>query len=180
MNSNIKKNRDIALSNFEIDNILHGQTKVLTYSVLNRIHDINELLEPYKNFILLFMSKMNYGHWTCILKHPDKIEFFDPYGGNSNFPDTVLDKIDPDIKKNTHQDYPYLSMLLYDSGYPIEYNNYPFQKHQNDIKTCGRHCIVRVLLKDLNLDQYYNFMSDLSKQYNMNFDDIVTLITMNI
>ncbi len=174
----IKRNEDIALSNREIDQILKGKTKILTYTVLTRFNNINQLLEPYKNFVLLFMSKLNYGHWTCVLKHPNKIEFFDPYGGMMNFPDAVLDKIDPDIRNQTKQNYPYLTKLLYDSGYPIEYNNYRFQELSRNIKTCGRHCICRILLKNLELDQYYQFMHSLSKQYNMTYDEIVTLITM--
>jgi hypothetical protein len=176
----IKKNEDIALSNYEIDKKLDGKTKVLKYSALRRFNNINDLLEPYKNFILLFMSKPNYGHWTCVLKHSNKIEYFDPYGGQSNYPDTILDKIDNNIKKETNQNYPYLTKLLYNSNYPIEYNNYRFQEMGNSIKTCGRHCIVRILLKDLELEEYYNFMHNLSKSYKMNYDEIVTIITMKI
>jgi hypothetical protein len=172
----IEEDRNIALSNYQINDILHGKTNILTYSALHKIKDINELLEPYKNFILLYMSKPNYGHWICVLKHPDRIEFFDPYGGN-NIPDQELDSIKNDVKEITYQNYPYLSELIYKSGMPIEYNNYRFQEHNPDIKTCGRHCIVRVLFKNLLLDNYYDLMTLLSHKYNMNYDNLVTFIT---
>jgi len=175
----LKKYEDIALTNYEIDRILEGKTKILTYTNLPRFNNINQLLEPFKNFILLYLTKPNYGHWVCVLKHPDRIEFFDPYGGN-NIPDNELDMIDHNVKKITNQDYPYLSKLLYDSGYPIEYNNYQFQEHANDINTCGRHCIVRVLFKHLLLDEYYDHMNQLCKKYNMNYDELVTYITTNM
>lgn len=175
----LKKMEDYPLTNHDIDNILKGQTKVLTYKQLPQFKNINQLLEPYKNFIMLYLAKPNYGHWTCVLKHPDRIEFFDPYGGNNNIPDTVLDKIDVNVRNTTNQNYPYLSRLLDQSRYPIEYNNYQFQQHKSDIKTCGRHCIVRVLFKNLLLDDYYKLMTSLCHKLGLNYDQLVTLITEN-
>lgn len=169
----------IALSNYEINNILKDQTKILTYKALPQFNNIDQLLEPYKNFIMLYMSRPNFGHWTCVLKHPDRIEFFDPYGGK-NTPDNELNMIKDDVKQITNQDYPYLSQLLYDSGYPIEYNNYQFQEHGQGINSCGRHCIVRCLFKNLLLDEYYEMMNQLCKKFNMNYDQLVTYITTNI
>ena len=125
---------------------------------------------------MLYMSKPNYGHWICVIKHLDRIEFFDPYG-EPNLPDEELKLINDDVKNITNQNYPYLSKLLYNSNYPIEYNNYPFQEHNLDIKTCGRHCIVRILFKNLLLDEYYNLMSWLSINSGLNYDQLVTYIT---
>jgi len=178
--SGIDDDIDHALTNHEVDNILQGQTKVLTYKQLPQFTDINQLLEPYKNFIILYLWDPSYGHWNCILKHPDRIEFFDPYGGDHNIPDKNLDKVNDHVKKITNQDQPYLTKLLYDANMPIEYNNYKFQKLADDIKTCGRHCIVRVLFKDLLLDDYYQFMTYLCEKNNMNYDELVTHITTNI
>ena len=172
----MNEKQKIALSNYEVNDILKDKTKILTYQYLNKIDNINELLEPYKNFILLYLSKPKFGHWVCVLKHPDRIEFFDPYGGTYE-PDVELDEIDNHIKKITNQDFPYLSQLIYDSRYPVEFNNYQFQQYGDDIQTCGRHCIMRVLLKDLLLDDYYEFMNELSRKFNINFDQIVTIVS---
>lgn len=172
----LEDDANVALTNYEIDDILGGETKVLTYKNLPQFSDIDQILEPYKNFIMLYMWRPNYGHWICVLKHPDRIEFFDPYG-EPNEPDTELDKVPDDVKEITNQDYPYLSKLIYDSGLPIEYNNYPFQELHEDIKTCGRHCVVRVLFKQLLLDEYYDMMNAISEQTGLNYDQIVTLIT---
>jgi hypothetical protein len=175
----MKNKKSIALSNYNINNILKNNTIILTYSQLSRFNNIYDLLKYFDHFILLYLSKLNFGHWVCVINHPDRIEFFDPYGG-SNIPDSQLDKINKLVKYETNQDYPYLSKLLYESEKAIEYNNYQFQEKKNDINTCGRHCIVRVLLKNMLLDDYYKYMNKLSKYYNLNFDDIVTLITENI
>lgn len=175
----IDEDQEIALSNYEINDILKDKTKILTYKALPQFNNINQILEPYKNFIMLYMSKPNYGHWCCVLKHPDRIEFFDPYGGK-NTPDEELNMINDEVKGITNQDYPYLSQLLYNSGYPIEYNDHQFQEHGQGINTCGRHCIVRVLFKDLLLDDYYELMSYLCTKLNMNYDQLVTYITTNI
>lgn len=179
LNEKIANDEATALSNYEIDQILNGKTKILTYNILPHIGNIKELLEPYKNFILLYMTEPNYGHWVCILKHPDRIEFFDPYGGK-NIPDKELDVIKDHVKEITNQDFPYLSKLIYESGLPIEYNNYQFQQYNKDIKTCGRHCIVRVIFKNLLLDDYHKLMTLLKNKYNLTYDQIVTLITSNM
>lgn len=176
---NIENHESIALSNYEINNILNDKTKILTYKALPQFNDINQILEPYKNFIMLYMSRPNYGHWICVIKHPDRIEFFDPYGGK-NTPDEELNMINDEVKEITNQNYPYLSQLLYDSNYPIEYNNYKFQEHKKGINTCGRHCIVRVLFKKLLLDDYHDLMTHLCNKLNMNYDQLVTYITVNI
>ena len=175
----IEEDKNIALTNFEIDRILNGKTKILTYKQLPKVNNINELLEPYKNFIMLYMSKPNYGHWCCVIKHPDRIEFFDPYG-EPNIPDKELDMINDNVKEITNQNYPYLTKLLYKSGFPIEYNNYPFQEHDRNIKTCGRQCIVRVIFKNLLLDDYYELMNALSKETGLNYDQLVTYITTKL
>lgn len=175
----IKEDENIALTNFEIDRILNGKTKILTYKQLPQFDNINELLEPYKNFIMLYMSQPNYGHWCCVIKHPDRIEFFDPYG-DPNIPDEELNQISNKVKEITNQNYPYLTKLLYESGLPIEYNNYQFQEHDRNIKTCGRQCIVRVLFKNLLLDDYYELMTQLCNKLNMNYDQLVTYITTKL
>lgn len=173
---NISINEEKALSNFDINNLLEGKTKVLTYKSLPYFRNINQLLEPYKNFVLLYMSSNNFGHWCCIIKHHDRIEFFDPYGGK-NIPDKELDSINDKIKNITNQNYPYLTKLLYDTGYPIEYNNYEFQQHGRDINTCGRHCAVRIFFKNLLLDEYYELMRKISQKTNLSYDKIVTIMT---
>jgi hypothetical protein len=62
--------------------------KIITYSSLNDFNDINELLPKDKDYtFLLIEDSPNKGHWVCVSKYGDVVEFFDSYGGQ---PDSQL------------------------------------------------------------------------------------------
>lgn len=172
----MEKLKKESLSNYDIFNKMKKQIRILTYPELLKYDDINKVLSPHKCFIILYMSKKNYGHWCCVIKHKNKIEFFDPYG--DYMPDDELENINKEFKKESNQDYPYLTYLLYKSKYPIEYNNYNYQKYDYDIRTCGRHCLVRASLKNMELEEYNELMKKIKKDLKMSYDDIVTLLTI--
>ena len=104
------------------------------------------------------------------------MNFFNSYGG---LPDGSLDNIDKYFRKQTDQDYPYLSRLLYNSEYELNYNEFQFQKKGKNIKTCGRHCVVRALLKQLNIYEYKEFLDKLCDTFGIerDYDYLVTLLT---
>lgn len=178
MLNKIKELSNTPLSGYDIAMRLKGKTKVMTYKELKKHRTIEELLYPYNNCIILYITKKNYGHWTCILEHDDRIEFYDPY--KDYLPDDELNEIDENIKMETGQDRPYLLKLLYNSNKEIEYNNYDFQKWDKNIKTCGHHCICRIIFKDFKLDEYYEIMRNLCKEYNLTMDNLVSYIILNM
>ena len=166
----IKRYRNIALSNTDIENILDGKVNIVVYPELTDYDTIDELLGPYGSCIMLYETKPSYGHWCCINKiNHNTVEFFDPY---SSYPDDNLDHITTKFRKESNQFFPYLTLLLYNSGYNIDYNEFQFQKHANDIKSCGRWCCLRVMLKYLPLQEFAQiFMRP-------DGDDFVTFLTM--
>jgi hypothetical protein len=172
----VKKYEDIALSNHDILQLLDGKANIVLYPNLHKYDNIDQLLEPYGAFVLLFEAKPKYGHWTCIFKlDNDTLEFFNPYGG---FPDNSLRHIPDGFKRQSYQNHTYLSALLFKSPYELTYNEHKFQKLKKNIRTCGRHCVFRLLCRWMSLKQYYDFLVDISKQLNMNFDQLVTFFTM--
>lgn len=172
----INEYQKVSLSNHDISKLLHGQTNIFTYPQLSNFNNIEEVLEPYNCCVILYMTKKNYGHWCCLTQHKDRISFFDPYGGQ-NLPDEELKNIPEHFRRESGQDFPHLSYLLYNSGYPIEYNNYKFQKHKQDTNTCGRHCINRIRNRHLNIDQYYEMMKGEANRLGIDYDQLVTLNT---
>lgn len=55
---------------------------IIVYNNLNDIDDISEVLPNNKSyFFLLIEDSPNKGHWVCVNKLNNKIEFFDSYGG---------------------------------------------------------------------------------------------------
>lgn len=172
----IKKYEDVALSNKDILCLLNDKANIVLYPNLYKYNNIDELLQPYGAFVLLFEAKPKYGHWTCVFKVDNRtLEFFNPYGG---FPDDALERIPQDFSLVSNQNHTYLSKLFIESPYNLTYNQYPFQKEEEDIRTCGRHCVVRLLCRQMTLDGYYVFMRQLSQILNMDFDEIVTILTM--
>src|SRR5208282_3443963 len=139
---------------------------------------IDQLLSPFGCCILLFEAKKDYGHWTAIIKRNNVIEFFNSYGGdNSGLPDAALSMINPEFRIISNQIFPYLTKLMYDSPYELNYNEFRFQKKGQSIRTCGRHCVIRCLCKNMNIYQYKDFLDKLCNYYNTDYDGIVTILT---
>lgn len=149
----IKKYENIPLSNFDLLKLANNEANLILYSQLKNVNNIQEILGDYRACFILFEIKKGYGHWCLLFELPDgSLEFFNPYGG---YPDDSLDYIDTDFRKKSNQYHSYLSELLYKSDYILTYNEYAFQKHKDNIKTCGRWCAVRLLFRKLSLLDFY-------------------------
>jgi hypothetical protein len=171
----IKHYENVALSNMDLIKMLDGKAKVVIYPDLIKYKNIDQVLGKYGACFLLFEAKPKYGHWCCLFKTDEnKIEFFNPYGG---YPDDSLDFIPMHFRQMTDQLYPILSLLLLGSKYKLEYNQYPFQMKAKDVKTCGRHCVCRLLCRHLSLNEYKRFLDFMSSKLHLNYDGIVALIT---
>ncbi len=174
----IKIYQDIALSDKEVLKLINGRANLILYPDLYKYHSIDEVLGKYGACIILFEAQPKYGHWCCIFKVSDNLlEFFNPYGG---YPDDTLNNIPIDFRKISHQEQPHLSLLMLDSPYDLSYNEFRFQKHGADIKTCGRWCAVRLAFRFLSLDEFYDMIKQLTKKLKMTGDELVTLLTMYI
>lgn len=151
--------------------------KIMKYSELENYKDINDLLPKNKDFaVILYEDSPNKGHWTAVLKYEPYLEFFDSYGG---YPDTQLGWVPCPIRKVLKQTKPLLTDLFNKSDYQIIYNPIKYQKDNNDINTCGRHCVFRIinLLKGGNsLSDYYNLMKQLKNETGESYDEIVANI----
>lgn len=165
---------DVALSNEDIERLLNGRCNIVLYPNIHKFETLEQLLYPYDSCVLLFQSKPNYGHWVCITKHENDIEFFNSYGG---YPDDSLNYINKKYAEESGQDYPYLTKLFLDSGLNLFYNEYKFQEKNKDIKTCGRHCVVRIIHKMYDIYQYKEILDELCEIYGSNYDGIVTMLT---
>lgn len=177
----INKHADMSLSDKDIMNIIDGRANLVTYPNLHKYKNIDQLLGEYGACIILFAWKsLYYGHWCLIFKVNDHtLEFFNSYGGVfKGYPDETLKVIEKKYARESNQDYPYLSHLMYNSPYDLTYNEYKFQGERNDIKTCGRHCAIRLICRYLPLDDYYQFLTFLSNKFNINYDQLVTLLTI--
>ncbi|AVL93358.1 hypothetical protein za3_18 [Zamilon virus] len=172
----IKHYENVALSNTDILDMLDNKAQIVLYPDLINYNSIDEVLGPYGACILLFEAKKNFGHWCCLFKRDDNtIEFFNSYGG---YPDNSLKFIPLHFRKISNQYYPYLSLLLLECPYELHYNEFKFQKRANDIKTCGRWCVIRILLRHLSIYEFKNFIDEMCKYYKAKPDEIITMMTI--
>jgi hypothetical protein len=184
-----KRSQSYSLGDDDISQILQGRIKVVSNTELHKHRSsidapqmaIKQILSPYGYFILLYESKASYGHWIAVIQRkPDLIEVFDSYGTYK--PDEELDTINPTFKRESGQNYPYLRRMLYDwkisnPNHKVEYNNYPLQSDGNNVATCGRYAVTRILLRDLSLKKFVKAMRGID---GMDPDDVVTHITNSI
>jgi hypothetical protein len=151
-------------------------TNIFTYPYLENVRDIDEVFDEEGRALMLYLTESETsGHWIALLKKGKTIEFFDPYGIG---PDQQSKWMSKDKLEELGQDTPLLSNLLKKAkadGYKIIVNHYKLQKDKDDINTCGRHALTRLIFKKLTLPQY-KAMIDKSK---LSPDEFVSLYTLN-
>jgi hypothetical protein len=161
------------LSNEDIIKALNGRTYCIYYKDLHKFTTPEQMLSRFGNVVILYPSRQDgLGHWTCLLyttyRKKRVIEFFDPYGIEVDKEFNVLGK-----KKHPR----YLANLLLRSSHPVHFNEHPFQEMEDDINTCGRHVICRIMFASLPLKKY----ADMLKKRGVTPDEAVTsIINVNV
>lgn len=167
---NKRKGIQRALSGSEVLHLAENQANLITYPQLAKMKSIDQALGKYGACIVLYETKKNFGHWCCIIRQsPKLIEFFDSYG---LMPDDQLKFIPEHFRQKNNEDFSHLTYLLWKSKCTVEYNHDRLQKKLRDTNTCGRWCGLRILLRDMPLEEFV----DKFKRYK-NPDKLVTLIT---
>lgn len=135
---------------------INPDASILLYPQLNQMKKADDIFKKSNKVILFFeVSSPNSGHWTCLMRRPEKneIEFFDSYGFKNI--DDELNYI-PN-KSKFHEAKKQLSNLLYSSPYKIIMNHYKLQKFVLDgieTQTCGRHTSLRLLNSEKPLSEF--------------------------
>jgi len=165
-----------ALSGHELMRLLPG-TKILTYESLTDYDDIEQLLGEKKQFVLLYLTtSKRSGHWTTVFVNetqPDTIQFYCSYASPIDG-QQIFDGVSPQLMASSNQDYSYLSQLIIASRYPkITYNNLRCQLPS--MATCGRHCWLRLVLKELDNVSYFKVIT--FSEFTP--DELVTMLTEN-
>jgi hypothetical protein len=151
------------------------KNKILKYSDLKNYKTIEDLLPENIDYkIILTEWKSNQGHWTCILRYGNIIEWFDSLSGQ---PDSELKYVPKIISRFLGEDKKILTKLIDTSkNFTVIYNKKKLQKNIQGIDTCGRWILSRVLglvLKHQDLVQYLNFIEKIHKSSNKPLDIIV-------
>jgi len=137
-----------ATNNEEICKIVPN-CKFFLYSDLYKVKTIDELLP--KSIVLYQTAKV--GHWIGVFKNSEGINVFDSLG---YLPDDELKNLPRSMKERLHQDYTYLTRLLYNSNRKIIVNDVRLQS--KGTSTCGMHVAYRLLHSDMLNDDYVRMM----------------------
>jgi hypothetical protein len=147
-----KQAEGYSLSDDDIRRLLGGNIKITTYADLDKVNHISELFDGRGRAIIFFpQQSQQSGHWTAMIKNGREIEFFDPYGEP---PDAQKDNLSKSKLEELRMSRPLLSSLLENSGYRILFNKVQLQKLADDVATCGRHCVCRLLYSKYPIQRY--------------------------
>ena len=170
MSDAIEEIKEYPLSNSDIERVLGG-TNIYAYPELSRFTSLDEALDNHGRMVLLYLTEdENTGHWVCVWRDGKTVRYFDPYGNPPEYPKRWMS---PRRNAQLGQSNNDLMRLFKGTGNPVFYNTHPYQREGDDINTCGRHVIARLLLKDVDDKQYY----DLVKDSDVNPDDFVSVST---
>lgn len=162
-----------SLNSTEVLKLINGKANYLNYRDFTKYNNIFDAMGKHKALILLYLSKYNYGHYVCIFQRNNKtIEFFDSLG--FDMPDDEFNFISDEERYKNNELIPHVIKLLYKSGLKIE-NNID-QLQQFNTQTCGRHVAVRLLLRNMKIDDYVKLM----KSTNLTPDELVYFLTNKI
>jgi hypothetical protein len=180
MPPNIDEIKKYALSNDDINEILEPDTKIFTYPQFATVSDIEQMFDKLGRCVFLFLTlSETAGHWLCMfLREDGSIEYFDSYGDK---PEAQRKWISQEKLEELGEEEPYLFNLLKESGKKVYYNTYPYQTDRNDINTCGRWCVARLIMKDYSNLQFYNAVrQDMKEKGITKFDDWVAVWTFEM
>lgn len=140
-------------------------TLVTAYDDLRGVSTFHDLFAKHRAAIVLLQMRGTdnpVGHWIALLNKGRYVEHFDPYG-------IGLDE-ELDI---THEDR-HLARIQEHSQVPLVETTEQLQHMRDHTNTCGRWCVARVLLQDLDHAQFGQLFAERTEKA----DDAVALATM--
>lgn len=146
--------------------------KVYTYPDLLKYKDIYKLLPNSNNFCIVLLypwsvDNSNIGHWVCITGKKDSLTYFDSYGM----------EIDNNVLKEYRNKL--IKLLLQYKG-KMYYNEYPLQKLEPGINTCGRWVSIFGSFHRTNtVDQFAEIIYQGSNIMNISPDELSVKLTQN-
>ena len=129
-----------ALSDVDVQNIVKPyKTNIIEYPDLAKVNSINDILDNLGRVIIFIKISPSFGHWTCLIKRGNTLNWFDSYGIKYDDEKNWMSK-----KKliEMHELQPLLTQLLQkehqEHGTKILYNHYHWQSENAGVSTCGR------------------------------------------
>ena len=173
LKQDVKDAAKYSLSSDDIRRSLNNDVSILLYEDLANVDDIRHIFEPSNNVVLLYPdTQYNQGHWVALMYHPNRnhIIYFDPYNLS----------IRKSLEYSRHlHNKPYIlalpELLERFPGTLDLKTKHRMQVMTDNISTCGRHVISRIIHRDLSNEEYERYLV----YDKLSADEIVTLITVD-
>lgn len=181
MATELKKAIATPLTNFDLEKYLDTQDHILRYDELDKFSDLEQLLPYHKAYkIILIEYENNSGHWICVLRYRNIIEFFNSFGVKHSEDDFVGSK---EYNAYLGQYALFLDELAQkeanEGKFELIYNKVKFQKKSRTINTCGRWILLRILCMlyyDMNLGTFISFMKKSRDETGFTYDELAATI----
>ena len=181
--NNYRKLNSYALSGDDIKKILGRDVKIIKYPDFGNVDNIFDAFNNNECIIFFETVSQMVGHWECMFYNPNikTIQFFDSYGLP---PDNAEKYLRQNTRITLKENKKYLTALLnkaQDLGYKCIYSNYKYQEMVGDIETCGKWSSIRLKNKNMNDDEFYNYITGIKTQNNLpSYDDTISFIVYKI
>ena len=108
----------------------------------------------------------NHGHWVCLLRYGDTIEFFNSYGGKWDTDWRFIKRMMRMILGQNTNELTRLMNQAQKDGWKTIWNKTRFQKLDGAVQTCGRWCVFRIETMKIgyNLDEFTAIVSRLQEE----------------
>ena len=167
----VRQQTEKYLTSSQVVAISQCNIRVILYEELQMYDTIDDLLKGAVGIVILYQVSKYAGHFVCLLKKENLIEFFDSYGFK---PDDELIYCEYDEKFNKKL---LLDLLRYEEihGKTVIFNTHKLQLPSKNVATCGRFCGLRLAFRNLNQSQFINMFIG----SRMNKDTLATIMTMS-
>lgn len=160
-----------------------GHQNIIKYSELKNYKTIDKLLPKINDYIIILIeSEMNSGHWVVLLKYKINnkivIEYFNSYGMKVGADLSFIGGMMNKFLGNGKNDLDNLLDTVKDK-YEIIYNKKRFQSSNSKVNTCGRWCILRIIMMQkfkMDLYEFIDFIEELKKKYKVDTDIICAML----
>lgn len=123
--------------------------------------------------VYLFLTAQNYGHFCAVLRKGNAVELFDSYGIK---PEAEHNFVKIGLLEHLHERDDFILNLAKKNGWAVSYNHTQLQSWNPKVETCGRHCVSRVQKKDMEIDEYVQWLESVSKSAGVSPDQIVSYL----
>jgi len=163
----VKDAEDIYLSGEDVLELTDHRCRIIKYQDLMFVSSIDEILDVEGSVIILYQKTSNSGHFCLLTKKykENSLYFMDPYGYDI---DEEIKLADFQVRHMNGEIVPHLTHLIEKSNYDLIVSKTRYQKFDDHVSTCGRHCVTRLNYIHLD-DTEYNTFINKNSHYDADF-----------